>query len=294
MLKNSLKNSDQYIKKIKVRGKEELHNLNRGIKVLGELERKIIPQKRRYYLMWYLGIALFLSLFIPTITHLFSNLGSFRNWFYIGNYKHSPLLFLSLIPLILTVKKDMFFKDGPVKALTLIFYYIIFIPLLNYLFSGSMNTVDKNEGIVIGIINILNIILLFWSHVVLFKYSFTDIVQKKRRIKSSDIFITFLTYITLAISFGFVYFLITISSNEPAFTGIERTDNSLYFYFQHIYFSFITITTVGYGDISPASFITQFIAMIEIITGIALLNFSLGITLSSGILNFTETEELKQ
>lgn len=288
-----LKKSNQYITKIKVRGKKELGNLNRGIKVLGELEKKIVPQKRRYYLLWYLGLSLFLCLFIPTVTSVFSNLSEPEKWFYLENYKHSPILSLSLVPIILTLKKDIFFKDGPLKALALIFYYIILIPLLNYILSGSMDRADRHEGIVVGIINILNIILLFWSHVVLFKYSFTDIIKKRRRIKSSDIVITFLIYITLAISFGFIYFLITITSNEPAFRGIDPTGNKLHLYFQHIYFSFITITTVGYGDISPAKFITQLITMIEVITGIALLNFSLGITLSSGILNFNPEDENK-
>lgn len=288
-----LKNSDQYIKKLKLRGKEELGNFGRGIKALGDLEKKIVPQRRRYYILWYLGIALFLSFFIPTVTTIFSHLSHPEKWFSLTNYKHTPLLFLSLIPLIVTMRKDVFFKDGPLKALVLIFYYIILIPLLNYLFSGDMKAVDRHEGIVIGIINILNILLLFASHVVLFRYSFTDIFKKRRRIKSSDIVITFLTYITLAISFGFVYFLITISSPEPAFNGLNYNGNSLYFYFQHIYFSFITITTVGYGEISPARFLTQFIVMIEVITGVALLNFSLGITLSSGILNFTPEDENK-
>ncbi|MGL4403182.1 MAG: potassium channel family protein [Fusobacteriaceae bacterium] len=281
----------QYIRKLKIKGQEKISDLTRGIKVIGKLEKRMIPQKRRYYFLWYLGVSLFLSFFIPTMTNIFANFSELEKWFYLGNYKHSPLLFLSLIPIIITIKKNIIFKDGPLKALTLIFYYIIFIPVLNYIFSGNMQTAEKSEGIIIKIISILNIILLFWSHVVLFKYSFVDIMKKRRKIKSSDIVITFLIYVTLAISFGFVYFLITVSSAQPAFRGMESTDNNLYLYFQHIYFSFITITTVGYGDISPIKFITQLITMVEVITGIALLNFSLGITLSSGILNFSQENE---
>lgn len=277
----------KYITKIKTKTDRELERFNRGFQAYENFERKVIPQKRIYYVVWYLILTLILSLVIPMSSAIIGNISEPAKWFHLKNYKYSVILFFSLIPLIVTVRKNVLFKDGPLKALSLIFYYIIAIPLLNYLFLGTMNASDGHEGNLIKIINLLNIFLLFGSHVVLFKYTFTDIFLKKRRIQSRDIIITFLCYITLAVSFGFVYFLISLGSSEPAFAGLKEGGNTLYFYFQHIYFSFMTITTVGYGDLSPNLFITQLIAMIEVITGVALLNFSLGITLGSGVLNFS-------
>lgn len=281
----------KYITKIKTQTGKEVERFNRGVRAYENFEKKVIPQKRIYYVAWYLVLTLILSLLIPMSSSFIENMGEPSKWFHLKNYKYSVILFFSLIPLVVTVRKNVLFKDGPLKALSLIFYYIIAIPLLNYLFLGTINVNDGHESTLIKIINLLNILLLFGSHVVLFKYTFTDIFLKKRKIQSRDIVITFLSYITLAVSFGFVYFLISLSSSEPAFAGLKDTNNTLYFYFQHIYFSFMTITTVGYGDLSPNLFITQLIAMIEVIMGVALLNFSLGITLGSGVLNFTSEND---
>ena len=98
--------------------------------------------------------------------------------------------------------------------------------------------------------------------------------------------ITLMTYITLGISFGALYSVINIYYDGQAFHGMEGVNTTLYFYFKHIYFSFVTLTTLGYGDIYPLKFLGQFFVIIEALTGIFLLNFSLGITLSSGILSF--------
>lgn len=277
----------KYITKIKSKTDRELERFNKGFQAYENFEKKVIPQKRIYYVAWYLVLTLIISLLIPMSSSIIENIGEPSKWIHLKNYKYSVIMFFSLFPLVITVRKNVLFKDGPLKALSLIFYYIIAVPLFNYIFLGTMNLGSEEEGILIKIINLLNIILLFGSHVVLFRYTFTDIFMKRRKIQSRDILITFLCYITLAISFGFVYFLISIGSKVPAFSGLKETSNTLYFYFQHIYFSFMTITTVGYGDLSPNLFITQLIAMVEVVTGIALLNFSLGITLGSGVLNFS-------
>ena len=120
----------------------------------------------------------------------------------------------------------------------------------------------------------------------LLKYVFTDFFKRKRQIVPNDITIIITTYITLAISFGLVYTIISFFSDDIAFNNIPKTLEEFEFYFRHIYFSFITITTIGYGDIYPLTIIGQFLVMIEVITGMILTNVILGLVIGSGIFYF--------
>lgn len=120
----------------------------------------------------------------------------------------------------------------------------------------------------------------------LLKYVFTDFFKRKRQIVPNDITIIITTYITLAISFGLVYTIISFFSDDIAFNNIPKTLEEFEFYFRHIYFSFITITTIGYGDIYPLTTFGQFLVMIEVITGMILTNVILGLVIGSGIFYF--------
>ena len=44
-----------------------------------------------------------------------------------------------------------------------------------------------------------------------------------------------------------------------------------------IYFSFVTLTTLGYGDVAPTSVTARMIALIEVIIGYMMLGGLLGI-----------------
>ena len=84
----------------------------------------------------------------------------------------------------------------------------------------------------------------------------------------------FLTLYSLTvIVFAAVYRIIERFSSAPNFIvngqAAEVTFN------QSLYFSLVTISTVGYGDIYPQSDIIRLVASIEIITGVLLLVFGL-------------------
>lgn len=236
-------------------------------------------------------ITALISFLIPFSTDLFNFVIDSNHKFDLRNLYYTPGIFANILPIILVTKKNLLIKDGAAKAIILIFYYIIFLPVFNHGFNNIL-FIPENTFI-LKMVALINIIFLILCHVVLFRYSFTDIIKGKRKIKVRDIVTTFSVYITLAMSFGFIYLMIGILSKEPVLYGIDYSKRDLYFYFKHIYFSFITITSVGYGDMYPISFLTQLVVIIEIISGIALLNFTLGITLSSGILNFSAGAEEK-
>lgn len=84
----------------------------------------------------------------------------------------------------------------------------------------------------------------------------------------------FLTLYSLTvIVFATIYRIIERITPEPSFivdgVAAEVTFN------QSLYFSLVTISTVGYGDIFPDSDVIRLVASIEIVTGVLLLVFGL-------------------
>lgn len=238
------------------------------------------------FIIFLIKMTAAISVFLPIISQLCSmkSLNIFKLNF--QTFKQIPVLFVSIFPIIVIGRKNLIFKDGALKAIILILYYIVCIPITIVIFGLNIEKIGNEYEDVYFLVFAVNIMLLFTSHIVLIKYCVTDIILRKRKVKSSDVMITLMTYITLGISFGALYSVINIYYDGQAFHGMEGVNTTLYFYFKHIYFSFVTLTTLGYGDIYPLKFLGQFFVIIEALTGIFLLNFSLGITLSSGILSF--------
>lgn len=81
----------------------------------------------------------------------------------------------------------------------------------------------------------------------------------------------FLTFIIIMVSiFGSVMYLIEGTSGNEAFDSIPRS----------VYWAIVTLTTVGYGDISPESPLGQFIAAFIMIMGYAVIAVPTGIVTS--------------
>ncbi|HXW28809.1 MAG TPA: potassium channel family protein, partial [Xanthobacteraceae bacterium] len=72
----------------------------------------------------------------------------------------------------------------------------------------------------------------------------------------------------LMIGFVFVALFCFIALLEPnAFTGLGPLQDNLAVVANFIYFSFVTLTTVGYGDIIPVHPVARGLANIEAIIG---------------------------
>jgi voltage-gated potassium channel len=192
-------------------------------------------------------------------------------------------IFLGILPIVFLKQKNFLFKDGPLKSTCLILYYLLLVPLIN--FSLNLSSVDKELKYFFYFLSSINILLLIISHIILLKYVFTDFFTRKRKVVPRDITVIITTYITLAVSFGLLYTVINFFSDVPIFNNIPKNLGEFEFYFKHIYFSFITITTIGYGDIYPLTTLGQFLVVIEVITGIILTNVILSLVISSGIFN---------
>lgn len=163
-------------------------------------------------------------------------------------FSSSIKVFLGILPIIFLKQKNFLFKDGPLKSSCLILYYLLIVPIVDIFL--ELSEIDKELKYFFYFLSFINVLLLITSHIMLLKYVFTDFFKRKRQIVPNDITIIITTYITLAISFGLVYTIISFFSDDIAFNNIPKTLEEFEFYFRHIYFSFITITTIGYGDIS--------------------------------------------
>ncbi|ERT67001.1 Ion channel [Cetobacterium somerae ATCC BAA-474] len=192
-------------------------------------------------------------------------------------------IFFSILPMVFLKQKNFIFKDGPLKATALVFYYLILVPIIN--FSLNINENESSLKYFFYFLSFINILLLIACHVIILKYVFADFFRRRRKVVPKDVIVVITTYITIAISFGLLYTVLSLFSSTPVFNGITQDLPQIEFYFKHIYFSFITITTVGYGDVYPLTMLAQFLVVVEIITGIVLTNVILGLVIGSGILS---------
>ena len=92
------------------------------------------------------------------------------------------------------------------------------------------------------------------------------------------IIVFLLSILTIVIILGTVMYI--VESPEAGFTSIPRS----------IYWAIVTLTTVGYGDIYPATALGQFIASIVMIMGYAIIAVPTGIVTSELVKNDKEKD----
>lgn len=109
------------------------------------------------------------------------------------------------------------------------------------------------------------IIFLLYVSRQIFVYLF-----RARKIELSVIYAALCLYLMLGIIWVFAYFLVEINapgaislSSEIDFVTLNPRDLLA----ELIYFSFVTITTLGYGDITPVSRVAQSLAIIQALVG---------------------------
>ncbi|MFC0527423.1 ion channel [Phytohabitans kaempferiae] len=88
-------------------------------------------------------------------------------------------------------------------------------------------------------------------------------VVRGRRIDVQAVAGALATYLLLALLFSGLHQMVAAILGGPYLTGIDRVDDASAF----LYFSVITLTTVGYGDIVPASDAARAVAVAEALTG---------------------------
>ncbi|GMN09105.1 ion transporter [Croceitalea sp. MTPC9] len=135
--------------------------------------------------------------------------------------------------------------------------FISTIPLyLSYIFAGSQVLLAVRAFRLLRIFRILKLVKFLG-----------EASQLKAALKASRAKIAVFIYVVLILSVIMGTIMYLIESDEAGFTSIPRS----------IYWTIVTLTTVGYGDIAPQTNLGQFIATIIMILGYGIIAVPTGI-----------------
>lgn len=134
-------------------------------------------------------------------------------------------------------------------SVTLIFhqlaYFLSFVPPIQVMSAGMWVS--------------FNILSAYW---------FFYFVQRSNRVGNAQIYAAVCVYILIALGYAAMYAQLQFQ-NPQAFTLNFDTDENLASgWATFVYFSFTTLTTVGFGDITPKSMLARYITVSEAIIGV--------------------------
>lgn len=191
------------------------------------------------------------------------------------------LVFLSIIYPFLFFARHKYIKKMEAKPQLLLFlatYFSCIIPALEHIeIFGNQITIK-----LISTTQTITLMALLVFLLYLFYQNFKLIIIRRKRISERDIVLMLVVYVVTGIVFASIYFLIDLKTPREAFYNISVSEQVTFDeYIKYLYFSFITLTSVGYGDIYPLTSATRILTILETISGVFLISFSLGIVISS-------------
>ena len=151
--------------------------------------------------------------------------------------------------------------------------FLVMLSLLHRLFPDTLATVLH-----------LSIILLFF--IGSFLLSYKQILL--RDVDRNTMYGSIVLYLLLGLIWAIVYLLILIAYPE-AFNGVHAVPWQENFS-RITYYSFVTLTTLGYGDISPKNSVAEFFVYLESIVGVFYMAIIVS-TLVSSRLNMLQKEQ---
>jgi len=135
--------------------------------------------------------------------------------------------------------------------------FVSTIPLyLSYIFAGSQVLLAVRAFRLLRIFRILKLVKFMG-----------EASQLKSALKASRAKIAVFIYVVLILSVIMGTIMYLIESDEAGFTSIPRS----------IYWTIVTLTTVGYGDIAPQTNLGQFLATIIMVLGYGIIAVPTGI-----------------
>lgn len=197
------------------------------------------------------------------------------------NTKHALYILEWILTIFFTFEYIMrlYVVYRPIKYATS-FYGVIdlFSIIPTYL---SLFILHSNSLMIIRALRLLRVFRIF--KLAAYTQSGNFLVKAIKESIPKIVFFLFFILLTVCV-FGSVMYLIEGGQEDSAFDSIPKS----------IYWAIVTITTVGYGDISPTTGLGQFIASLMMIIGYAIIAVPTGIVTSEMVSGRKEPEEVQE
>jgi voltage-gated potassium channel len=201
-------------------------------------------------------VLIFISIFLVLIDSVAPVHERYRTYLRIAEWVITGLFLIEYILRIYVLEKPFRYIFSFFGIIDLLAILPNFIGLI---FAGSQSLM------VIRAVRLLRVFRIFkLSRYTTAGRSLASAVYRSRE----KIFMFIAVVLTLVVIFGTVMYL--VEGEENGFTSIPVS----------IYWAIVTLTTVGYGDISPATGIGQFLASVVMILGYAIIAVPTGIITS--------------
>jgi hypothetical protein len=196
----------------------------------------------------------------------------------IGRYRYSVAGFLiALVGVFIAIPfLEQFDKDKHIEAILMTLVLV----------SGVLAVGGRRRTLILGVILALPALAGKWINhylpeqalveffyvaglvfLIFLIWEFLHFILRAPRVNSEVICAGLSTYLLLGLMWMFAYLLVAVA-NQGAFTfGAGPAAEQSLHGANAFYFSFITLSTVGYGDITPVSHVARMLAAMEAITG---------------------------
>eukprot|EP00768_Dysnectes_brevis_P006013 gnl/Dysnectes_brevis/4583_a6224_667.p1 GENE.gnl/Dysnectes_brevis/4583_a6224_667~~gnl/Dysnectes_brevis/4583_a6224_667.p1 ORF type:complete len:261 (-),score=-9.81 gnl/Dysnectes_brevis/4583_a6224_667:52-807(-) len=158
-------------------------------------------------------------------------------------------------------------------ALIMIFKCMLFFP--NYY---------RQISLVALIMQLINMIA--------FLITTAEVLLEFFRYHAISMFIYTKTYFSIVLVFAGIYTCIQLYDDQ-SFRGLlpSSAENALLLYLDLLYFSSVSLASVGFGDVCPTSMITRMLVMVEILLSVSFIDIAFGNPVSKQVTSFIKKEE---
>ncbi|MDF1655193.1 MAG: potassium channel family protein [Coxiellaceae bacterium] len=168
----------------------------------------------------------------------------------------TSLTYTNSIFLIILVAVSLFTLDGHRKLVVIL---SLFLGVAVIIISGFTDMLSVSRSVQIARISL---IILFFA-VITFICLYSTL--EKRKVTVNVLYGAAASYLLLGLVFANIFWLIDVSTkNSFNFHHLLHKDSMLQIF---TYYSFVTLTTLGYGDITPLSNVARTFAWVEAAMG---------------------------